>query len=120
MLSFTHINYKILSPLCILHSGKEYVAVVVHDFPWPLHVQTSHQEYSPENHANIKKAHMESFRVRQPTTFKCSNLAMICGKLDQTKGAYQMARVGDIGKEAVNGEMDTEDWLALQDIREVH
>ncbi|XP_030856116.1 uncharacterized protein LOC100891260 [Strongylocentrotus purpuratus] len=56
--------------------GKDNVCVIAHDFPWPM-AGSSH-----ENHIRIKNTYMDSFRSKQFTTFECSKLAMICGRLD--------------------------------------
>ncbi|XP_071491311.1 uncharacterized protein [Diadema antillarum] len=58
--------------------GRDNVAVIGHDFKWPFgDVQ------SGKGHARVKETHMASFRVKQPTTFQCSGLALICGRLDE-------------------------------------
>ncbi|XP_071491312.1 uncharacterized protein [Diadema antillarum] len=71
--------------------GKDNVAVIGHDFKWPLG-----EGESVEGHAREKEKNMTSFRVKQPTTFQCSGFALICGRLDE--------RV----------EMDEDDWQMLQ------
>ncbi|XP_072181595.1 uncharacterized protein [Diadema setosum] len=58
--------------------GRDNVAVIGHDFKWPFgDVQ------SGEGHPRVKETHMASFRVKQPTTFQCSGLALICGRLEE-------------------------------------
>ena len=52
--------------------GKRNVIVIAHDFDWP----------AKKHDDDIKRTHMKSFRLRQPKTFECCSLAMICGKLD--------------------------------------
>ncbi|XP_071507184.1 uncharacterized protein [Diadema antillarum] len=61
--------------------GKDNVAVIVHDFKWPFG-----DGESVEGHDRVKKTLMTSFKG-QPTTFQCSKLALICGRLD---GIIQM------------------------------
>eukprot|EP00057_Strongylocentrotus_purpuratus_P002101 XP_003723845.1 PREDICTED: uncharacterized protein LOC100891260 isoform X1 [Strongylocentrotus purpuratus] len=58
--------------------GKNNVCVIAHDFPWPMGPAGS----SHENHIRIKDTYMDTFRSKQFTTFECSKLAMICGRLD--------------------------------------
>ncbi|XP_072181254.1 uncharacterized protein [Diadema setosum] len=71
--------------------GRDNVAVIGHDFKWPLG-----EGESGEGHAREKETQMTSFRVKQPTTFQCSGVTLICGRLD--------GRV----------EMDADDWQLLQ------
>lgn len=52
---------------------------------------------SHENHIRIKDTHMDSFRSNQFTTFECSKLTMISGRLDKQV------------------DMDKEDWKQLED-----
>eukprot|EP00057_Strongylocentrotus_purpuratus_P021871 XP_011676345.1 PREDICTED: uncharacterized protein LOC100891336 isoform X3 [Strongylocentrotus purpuratus] len=73
--------------------GKDSVCVIAHDFQWPMGPAGS----SHENHIRIKDTHMDSFRSKQFTTFECSKLAMICGRLD------------------TQVDMDEEDWKQLED-----
>ena len=85
----------------LIFSGQNNVFVVVHDFPWPLRPsQTTptlhHVTPSDEEHANMK-AHMESFRIRQPTTFESCKMAIICGRLDEMV------------------EIDEQDWQELKE-----
>ncbi|XP_071507182.1 uncharacterized protein [Diadema antillarum] len=61
--------------------GKQNVAVIGHDFAWPL---TSKETRGKGDHSAQKKALMNSFRVTQPTAFECSSLTLVCGKLDST------------------------------------
>ncbi|XP_072181302.1 uncharacterized protein [Diadema setosum] len=65
--------------------GRENVAVIAHDFPWP----------SNENlHTQVQDARMASFRIKQPTTFKSSALVLTSGRMDTI---LQMD-VGDLEK----------------------
>nr|XP_054749889.1 uncharacterized protein LOC129255567 [Lytechinus pictus] len=55
--------------------GKDNVCVIAHDFPWPMGPRA-------DDHAMIKGTYMDRFRSKQFTTFECSKLAIISGKLD--------------------------------------
>ncbi|XP_071507171.1 uncharacterized protein [Diadema antillarum] len=57
--------------------GKNNVAVIVYDFPW-------HTHKGSEERSSIHHVRMDSFRIKQPTTFECSELAITCGRLDTT------------------------------------
>ncbi|XP_072181274.1 uncharacterized protein [Diadema setosum] len=72
--------------------GKENVAVIGHDFSWPL---SSDDAQSGISHSQKKRNQMAAFEIQQPTAFACSSLAMVCGRLD------------------ANLEMDAEDWESL-------
>ncbi|XP_071495458.1 uncharacterized protein [Diadema antillarum] len=72
--------------------GKQNVAVIGHDFSWPL---SKEDVQSGISHSQKKRSQMTTFRNQQPTTFACSSLAMVCGRLD------------------ANWEMDPEDWESL-------
>ncbi|XP_071491342.1 uncharacterized protein [Diadema antillarum] len=71
--------------------GKSNIVVIAHDFQWPF---KSHDQHS--RHSQLKGAQMAKFRIQQPTVFKSSSLAMICGRLDEEL------------------EMDEEDWTQLE------
>ncbi|XP_071495471.1 uncharacterized protein [Diadema antillarum] len=65
--------------------GRENVAVIAHDFPWP----------SNENlHTQVQEARMASFRIKQPTTFDSSALVLTSGRMD----AILQMDVGDLEK----------------------
>ncbi|XP_071495469.1 uncharacterized protein [Diadema antillarum] len=57
--------------------GKNNVAVIVYDFPW-------HTHRGSEERSSIHHVRMATFRIKQPTTFECSKLAITCGRLDTT------------------------------------
>ncbi|XP_072181244.1 uncharacterized protein [Diadema setosum] len=71
--------------------GKSNIVVIAHDFQWPF---KSHAQHS--KHSQLKEEKMAQFRIQQPTVFKSSSLAMICGRLDEEL------------------EMDEEDWIQLE------
>ncbi|XP_071495457.1 uncharacterized protein [Diadema antillarum] len=72
--------------------GKQNVAVIGHDFSWPLSKEDAQSGIS---HSQKKRNQMAAFEIQQPTAFDCSSLAMVCGRLD------------------ANWEMDPEDWESL-------
>ncbi|XP_071507170.1 uncharacterized protein [Diadema antillarum] len=72
--------------------GKRNVAVIGHDFSWTL---SKEDVQSGISHSQKKRSQMTTFRNQQPTTFACSSLAMVCGRL------------------GANWEMDPEDWESL-------
>ncbi|XP_072177280.1 uncharacterized protein [Diadema setosum] len=70
--------------------GRSNVAVIAHDFKWPLSSE------DPSGHSRLKETRMANFRTKQPTVFKLCSLAIICGRLDKMV------------------EMDAEDWNQLE------